>query len=126
MYGYFPVNSRFPVLFFSQLLLINHCGVRKITVIFYSVRKKKKSSLPNGHNSFESTCRDFSFWLHNVTNCYKNIIIVIIFISETLTEMYTASQSPSYNSELFKLLFEINLLKVSRHLSATNLSFYSM
>ena len=122
MYGYFPVNSRFPVLFFSQLLLIN----KNYGYFLQCTKKEKKSSLPNGHNSFESTCRDFSFWLHNVTNCYKNIIIVIIFISETLTEMYTASQSPSYNSELFKLLFEINLLKVSRHLSATNLSFYSM
>ena len=36
MYGHFPVNSRFPVLFLSQLGP-THYGVRKITVIFYSV-----------------------------------------------------------------------------------------
>ena len=34
MYGHFPVNSRFPALFF---IANTHYGVRKITVIFYSV-----------------------------------------------------------------------------------------
>ena len=42
MYGQFPVNSRFPVLYLSQL---PNYGVRKITVIFYSVRKEFKVSL---------------------------------------------------------------------------------
>ena len=44
MYGQFPVNSRFPVLFLSQLPIT---GVRKITVIFYSVSHMKMSHVRN-------------------------------------------------------------------------------